>query len=297
MDATMGLSLPSAPKKVNKVFFDYTTLIYGRPGIGKTTWMASFPDAILFSCERVSKGIPCYDFNTENGGGGVHSWEVFKAGVALLEKSDKFQTVCIDTIQAAYGQCMTWVCKQNHIAHPGDEGFGKGWAAVRDEFASMLDTIAATGRGIVFASHAKDVEITSHSGEKYTRIQPSLSGQAYDYIKQKSDFVFYAEYVKDAEGEPRRVLFTTGDEVIDAKHAGILPKYIILDKDREVDTVARAFAGEVGLGVDPELIRPDKNTSSSGTAALRKDRANKALEKVKGAVGKPSKKKVLKRRA
>lgn len=292
-EESLGLSLPTEAKKADPNFFNYVTLVYGRPGIGKSTLMASFPDAMLFSCERVSAGIECFDFNSDNGG--VHSWEVFREGVKLLLHSDRFKTICIDTVQAAYTMCSDYVCRSHGISHPGDERYGKGWSAVRDEFCGQLDAIAATGRGIVFASHAKEVEITSHSGDKYTKIQPSISGQAFEYIKQKTDFVFYAEYVKDMEGHQRRVLFTTGDEVIDAKHAGTMPRYLPFEKEGGANIIQRCFAGE-DLGIAPELIRPDKQTSASGTDSLRKDRANAKLKNARAKAGKTTKKKVARRR-
>jgi len=272
------LSLPTEKKVTEPNFFLYASLFYGRAGVGKTTMLSSFPNALMFSCERVSKGIECHDFNWEDGG--VHSWDIFLAGVELLEQTDQFETICIDTIDAAYAHCMDYVCKNKGIEHPQDEGYGKGWAAVKEEFASTLDRIWATGRGVVFSSHAKEVTITSHSGEEYTRIQPTMSGQAYSYIKAKSDFVFYCEYVKDRHGRSRRVIFTTGDEIVDAKHAGDLPQYLPLDKSRGVEVVVDAFCGEdVGIPIDD--IRPSKETSKSGETVLTKQRLEAARKNSK----------------
>lgn len=280
VDPLEGLVLPTKPKAPENSFFKYTTLIYGRPGVGKTTFLSSFPDALLYSCERVSQGIRCFDFNAEDGG--VHNWEIFLKGVELLQKNkSKFETVCIDTIDAAYNMCMDYVCKTNGLKHPGEANdYGKTWRAVSDEFARAVDAIVTTGRGVVFSSHAKEVEITSHSGEKYTRIQPTMSGQAYAYIKAKSDFVFYAEFIKDIAGNSRRVLITTGDEVVDAKHAGELPQFIPLDKAEGVDLVARAFNGE-DVGIPVQEIRPDKNTSKAGTELVRKSRAKETRKKIR----------------
>ena len=185
-----SIKLPDKPKKAVADFYRYASLIYGRPGVGKTPFLASFPGTVLFSCERVSKGIECFDLNAENGG--VYRWEIFREGVKLLQQTDRFQTVAIDTIDAAYQHCLDYVCRKRGIEHPQDEAYGKAWSAVRDEFEAQLDAIWKTGRGIVFSSHAHEVEITSHSGEKYTRSQPTMSGQAYKFIKAKTDFGSYA---------------------------------------------------------------------------------------------------------
>ena len=285
----MDLTLPKAPKDLEEDFFRYATLIYGRPGIGKTTFVAAFPDAILFSCERVSRGIRCFDLNTEKGGPGVNTWEIFRAGVKLLENSDRFTTVAVDTIDAAYKHCLDYVCRMRGIEHPTDEGYGKAWNAVIDEFCNVMDRLWATGRGIVFTSHANEVLITSHSGEEYSRIQPSMSGQAYKYIKAKTDFVFYAEFVKDVTGKSRRILITTGDEVVDAKHAGELPQFLPFAKGKEgVKVVREAFQGK-DVGISLRDIKPGKTTSKAGGKMI-------AMEKVKAVKGTAKQNKVVKKR-
>lgn len=270
-----GFSLPDKPKSACDDFFLYASLIYGRPGIGKTTWAASFPDALLLSCERVSKGIECYDFNVQNGG--VHSWRVLRAAVDLLEKNpDRFKTVVIDTIDAAYNQCLEYVCNQEGIDYPKENDFGKSWKKISREFTSVMDRLWATKRGIVFISHAKEVDIQSHSGEKYTRIQPTMSGQAYNFIKAKTDFVFYAEYYRAANGDPLRIIITSGDDVVDAKSVGNLPRFLPFTKEDGVDIVLRAFAGE-DVGIDPATLKSDKQTSKAGGNLLTKARTRKVL--------------------
>jgi len=265
-----GYRLPDKPKKPCEDFFSYVSAIYGRPGVGKTTWATSFPDSLLLSCERVSKGIECYDFMADEGG--VRNWETFLAAVDLLEKNpDRFRTVVIDTIDAAYNQCLTAVCKKREISHPQDEGHGKAWDAVRREFTETIDRLQRTGRGIVFISHAKEIEILSHSGEKYSRIQPTMSGQAYAFVKAKTDFVFFAEYFRDPNGNPMRVLVTSGDEVVDAKSAGDLPRFLPLERQNGVDVILRAFRGEA-VGIDPRNLRTSKQTSRSGGALISKAR-------------------------
>ena len=292
--------LPEERKTPVDDFFRYATLIYGRAGIGKTTFVASFPDAILFSCERVSKKIACFDFNTDDGGPGVNTWEVFKAGVKLLENSDRFTTVAVDTIDAAYAHCFDYVCRKRGIEHPTDEGYGKAWSAVEGEFTGVMDALWETGRGIVFTSHAKEVQITSHSGEEYTRIQPTMAGQAYQFIKAKSDFVFYAEYVKNVTKNcSQRILITTGDEVVEAKHAGDLPPFLpFLEGAEGVRIVQDAFSGE-NVGIDLANIKPGKKTSKASGKMIAMDKvkvARGAASKKKVAKKKVAKKKVLKRR-
>jgi hypothetical protein len=285
--ASVALALPTGPKTAVFSFYELVSLFYGRPGIGKTTVGASFPDAVLFSCERVSPAIRAADFNAE--AGGVKDWTIFREGVKLLEKSKgRFKTVVIDTVEAAYRHCFRYVCAERGVEHPPEKDYGRVWNAIKAEFAEQMDRIARTGRGIVFTAHAKEVEITSHSGEKYTRIQPSLSGQAFDYVKARTDCVFYLEYLKGQDGSTLRVAITEGDEIVEAKHAGELPRFIPLVHPNGAELFSRAYRGEpVGLRLDQ--IRTTKQTSGGGAQlvegekikAARKGQANGAKVPVK----------------
>jgi len=276
-----SLALPTQKKSPRADFFSYIHCYYGRAGIGKTTLAAAFPDTLMFSCERVSGGIECYDLNADNGG--VHNWEIFQQGVDLLEGSDRFATVAIDTVEAAYNQCQDWVCATKGLKHPSEANdYGKTWAAVMEEFHRQMARIYNSGRGLVLLSHAKEVEITAHSGEKYTRIQPSLGGKAFEWLKQKTDFVIYCEYVKDVSGSSRRVFITAGDEIVDAKHPGEMPTYLpFLKGEAGVDMLVQGFQGD-DVGIPVEELRPSTNTSKAATQLVRSQSARAAMNKQKG---------------
>jgi hypothetical protein len=271
----LSLSLPTSPKHACTDFFEYVSLIYGRAGIGKTTWAAGFPNSLLLSCERVSKGVEAYDFNWENGG--VTSWEIFLAAVDLIEKNPgKFKTVVIDTAEALYQHCFNFICKKLGVDHPSDgRDFGKAWAMIKDEFTNALDRIWKVGLGVCFTAHAKEVDVVSNSGSKYTRIMPEMAAPMYKYLRAKSDFMFYAEYLRDKDGNPLRVLITSGDDLIEAKSAGSLPRILPFTKEDGVQTVVDAFAGE-RVGINPSELRASNQTSKSGSALITSLRSKNA---------------------
>jgi hypothetical protein len=273
--------LPTEPKAAMRDFYKYVSLIYGRQGIGKSTFAASFPNALMLSCERVSQGIECFDFNAEHGG--VKDWDVMRAAVDLLCKQrDKFNTIAIDTVEAAYQHCLRWICKRAGVEHPHDmNDYGKTWDAIRSEFATQMDRLWGAGYGIVFTAHSGEVEYTTHSGTEYTRIQPAVTGQALKYLKAKTDCILYAEYVKGADGKTRRVLITEGDEVVEAKHPGKLPRYLPLQISQGAALVARAFRGEE-VGLKDSDVSPARTTSEQAAKMIERTRV--------GAIGVPTKK-------
>jgi hypothetical protein len=283
--APVALVLPTAAKSAVQDLYRYVTLIYGRQGIGKSTWAASYPDSLMLSCERVSQGIPCFDFNYENGG--VREWETFREAVELLTPGKKrvsqFRTVIVDTAAAAYSHCMHYVCKRAGVEHPHDKNdYGKTWDAVQYEFSHQLDRLWGAGYGVVFTAHSGEVEYKTHSGEEYTRIQPAVSGQAMKYLKAKTDCIFYAEYVKGADGKTRRILITEGDEVVEAKHPGKLPRYLPLVMPGGADLVARGFKGEA-VGLKDSDVRPARTTSEQAAKMIERTRMGAAVVPTKKA--------------
>lgn len=227
---------------------DYIYLLFGRGGIGKTLMASEWPDSLLFSCEKVSKGLRAHDFNTDNGGPGCASWPIFLHGIDLLERTDRFRTVVIDTIDSSYRHCIDFVCDREQIDAPDDVGWGKGWGKIWKEYNSAINRILATDRGIVFTSHIREAEITSATGAKFTRIMPSMPGGAWRMVEAIADFVFYFEYFKDLHGNKIRAILTEGDELVEAKRAIELPRLIPIAKGKGFKTLQRAFKGEdVGL--------------------------------------------------
>jgi len=231
-------------------------MVYGRAGVGKSTLLSSFPETMMLSTERISRGLTCFDFNWE--AGGVTSWAVFKKALDLLERDGErggFRTVAVDTIDAAYNHCLTWVCQQKGITHPSDLEYGKGWNLLRTEFRETLLRVPRMGLGLTMTSHCKESTITSPSGSKVSRIEPSCSGQAYDIIKSISDVTIYIDWMKNlATGKNIRVMITDGDEVLDAKNNCGLPRYLGFGKGDGYAQIKAAMKGEdVGIA-DSKLI-------------------------------------------
>lgn len=284
----LSLKLPEKPVEPCLNFFSYISLFYGRPGIGKTTLLTTAPDCILLATERISKGISAYVFNSE--GGGCKTWSIFLQAIKLLQNDGgRFQTVAIDTIASLYDMCLEHIIKTRGC-HPSDEGYGKGWNALKTEWESGMRSLLALGKGVIMTAHAKEREITSFSGETFTRIGPAVTGGCMDWLNAKTDFVLYCDYVKvPSQKEPLRVMFTSGDEVVDAKHADVMgdfPPYIPMVKDKGINLINDIFSGEA-RGLTYEEVRAAKETSEAAATHI------KSHLKVTTAVGSTGKKVVV----
>jgi hypothetical protein len=256
----------------------YTILLYGREKIGKTQIFSTFPESIFFTTEPGTKGLRIAEFNADDGA--VKDWDIFRKGVQLLEADPtKYKTVIIDTVDRAYDMCLDWVCRERHIDHPGtdesgEQDFGKSWRAVRMEFLEQIHRISQTGRGICFTSHAREEEFKDKArGEKFTRIFPSMSGQARKIVEAIVDMFFYAEYVRGADGSTQRILICQGDETIWAgARSGVVdhfPQFLPMDKTNGYEVIKEAFLGE-STGLEPSEVMFGKATSKVGKEFIQK---------------------------
>lgn len=185
---------------------DYSQLLYGAKKIGKTTLTSMFPKAFFYLCEPGGKALSIY-------GASIKNWLDFKGYTRLIEKDKKFKNVIIDTADFMYEMCSEYVCKKLVIDHPSDEGWGKGWKAVKKELATEIMKLLHSGKGVILISHSREEEIKKKEGDAYNRTSSTLSGQAKELLEGLVDIWSYYTY----EGS-KRVLYIQGDDYIDAGH-------------------------------------------------------------------------------
>jgi len=215
--------LPTAKTPASLDAKSAKVLLYGHPKVGKSTLAAGIdPDHTLFIA-------------TEPGLGGLEvfqarcgSWATFRSiGAQLAEGEHEFHTVVIDTIDELAKMCTDYVMGKLGISHPSDAAYGKGWAAVSDEFRLRVAKISSLGLGVWFVSHAQDREIQTRVGS-LTRTVPTLTGKMYEFISGFVDYILLAE-VHTTEAGLVRQLRTMPTENYEAGGRFPLPDPLELD--------------------------------------------------------------------
>jgi len=201
--------------------------IHGPPKIGKTQVASHFPGPVQFlATEFGHKFLPddqkehLIQLPPDTG------WDVFRA---VVKKEKKFgwkpKTIVIDTISGLYQLCFDWICRENRWSHPSDDGHGKGWAAIRREFADALNRLAhlAAGYGstLVVLDHTKEelIETTTANIKKLTF---GMSGQARDIVLRIPDYMWFIGYAEEDPSDAKKVysdkraLFIRGNSNVEA---------------------------------------------------------------------------------
>ena len=202
----LKLELPEGKSKPSDSLQDYSILIYGRKKIGKTTLAAQFDGALFLMCEPGGKALRIRQRPVKN-------WLEFKGYIALAIKDKATRTIVVDTTDFAYEYCFDYVCEEKAMDHPADEGYGKGWKAIRKEFTEVMTELLHSGKGVIFISHSKDEEFKTRKSEAYSKAVSSMPGQAKDVLEGLVDI--WANY--DYDGK-RRVLIMSGNDEVDAGH-------------------------------------------------------------------------------
>lgn len=205
-EIAVKLHLPKGKSKPSDSILDYSMLLFGRKKIGKTTFASQYEGALFLMCEPGGRALSIRQV-------AVKSWQEFKGYIDLAIEDPETRTIIVDTADFAYEYCMDYVCEKTGMTHPSDEGYGKGWKAVRKEFTGPIRKLLHSGKGVIFISHSKDDEFKTRKSETFNKIVSSMPGQAKDVLEGLVDI--WANY--DYSGD-KRVLIIGGNEEVDAGH-------------------------------------------------------------------------------
>jgi hypothetical protein len=148
-------------------------LLYGPPGIGKSTFLSKTPKPIVIPTERGLDSITVPKFPIPQ------TLNEYKAQIQslVLEKHD-YETIGVDTADGLEVLIMAEVCRIGKCDSVEDfgGGYGKGWLKAREIWTKILERL-------VSLSETYNVILTAHSHLK-SIADPTLSAP-YDSFKMK----------------------------------------------------------------------------------------------------------------
>lgn len=208
-------------------------VLYGVPGIGKTT-LAACAEAPVF-------------IQTEDGLGGIDApafpqaqnySDILGAMAALINEPNDYQTVVLDSLDKLEPLLWEQTCADNGKKHIEDFGFGKGYQYAASEWRRLLngfDTLREQGKTIVLIGHSTVVRFESPEVDAYDRYQLRLHKLAEATVVDWADCVLFANSKvtavtsgerKRGVGDGSRVLLTTERPAWRAKNRYALPDQI-----------------------------------------------------------------------
>ena len=209
-----------------------SVLIYAAAKIGKSTQAVKmFPDALVL--------------DTENGYGAIRakrhpvaSWQDFlSVGWALQEgQAANYPAVIIDTGDRLAAMCADYTIRklaggaaqnqgraaQRNFVHASDFEWGKGYAAIAEEFALRVGKIMAIMPNVVIVCHADTMKVTDSMGREQTVMVPDLAPKGIRrFLEDTVSHIFYARVEQTEEGQ--QAVFRTHNGA-DWRAGGRLPE-------------------------------------------------------------------------
>lgn len=213
-------------------------LVYGQPGIGKSTMALSAPNPVLFDfdggVQRVNVAFQCPTLQ-------VKSWE--EALQALEElKGDGVpcSTIVIDTAGKMLDFMSDYIMRNDSKMRMRDGSLSlKGYGARKVMFQNFLRDVAMMGKNIVFVAHERE----DKDGETKI-VRPEIGGSSAGDLMKELDLVGYVQAV----GSDRTVYWTPQEKFY-AKNTCNLPAWqkipVIVDANGNVtqqnDTLKKVF--------------------------------------------------------
>ena len=166
----MALAITTSPKPQPP-----RILLYGVPGIGKTTIGSRFPKPLLIPVEEGADNLSVARTPTPTG------WRDFLAMLEDIAESDYgYSTLVIDSVSALQELLFTHVCESHGVAsiELAAGGYGKGYIEAADHWRCMLQVLdrirTAKSMIIVGIGHMATIAHQDPRLPAYDRMQPRL---------------------------------------------------------------------------------------------------------------------------
>lgn len=199
-------------------------VIYGVEGIGKSTFASHFPKPLFIDLDHGTARLPV-DRVTD-----VKSWSGLISTVKEFSemKDNPYETLVIDTADAAAALCEKYVIQQAGVGKPSIEAipYGKGYKMLAEDFSVLLvwgEALIDMGINVVILAHTKIKTITrpddSGTYDHYElKLPGNTSNQLSPLLKEWADLLLFANYKLRVVEKDGRNKATGGDRVMLCNH-------------------------------------------------------------------------------
>lgn len=292
------------PQQISKDLRGKYIMLYGLPGVGKTSLAAQFEKVLIAGFEMGTNALNNVYVAP------IKTWNEWKKYVGELcrdeELKEKFHYIAVDTADEAWNLCVRYVCSQANVEDLSEVGYGKLYKKCSDEYRKTFRDLTYNGYGVIFTSHSTEKEFVNEKGVKYTQIVPALQPRAFDIINKMVDIIAYIREIPLEEGDKvirKRFMFLR-DEVGDRFLVKSRYRYIVsripLDYQALVDAIYNAIeeeckhsGGTASNGQNPytalnfdELLEEAKMLWGT---VVQQDKVSQASEILSKVFGKPTK--------
>ena len=201
-------------KKPSELAYNSTikALVYGQPGLGKSTLALSTQDPVLFDfdggIQRVNGAFQCPTLQVQN-------WtEVLQALQELEKEPNDFKTIVIDTAGKMLDYMSTYIIQQDNRLGKRDGSLTlQGFGARKIMFINFLKRVSMMGKHVIFVAHEREEK----DGD-IRIVRPEIGGSSAGDLIKELDLVGYMQAIGN-----KRTISWTPQEKFYAKNTCNLP--------------------------------------------------------------------------
>ncbi len=223
------MPIPAKPTRPVDTLTTRASLLFGEPGIGKSTLCADIPRSIILATERGLDQLTAMRWEYADGSYVIKTWDDLILATKEALASGRFGTLVIDNLT---GLC--WLAERHVLNKHGQEhlsdgnlGYGVGAKLVGNLIRLYLNSLSVIRVGVWIIAHQATETIEARTGS-YDRFIPSVPNdnkrrELLNIILGAMDMVLYActtMIEKDGVKTPHRVLRTQPSQEFVAKCRG-----------------------------------------------------------------------------
>jgi len=239
---TSDFELPKDQTMEGAVMQEMIWIVYGPPGIGKSSFVAQCENVLFLSTDPGLRFIKAFKQT-------INDWLHFKKIVKylILNKPKRYTAIAIDTIDPLYLMCRKYILDKRGIEHQSDEPYGKAYDLVTTEFNLEINKLTKLPYGLFFLDHSKSTEEKGRA-IRTSKIIPAMHSQAYKVLFPMADIMAYLGFGDEAadSGELERRMQFQPTSTVEAKDRtkGGLPESLVIPEEGGFQLVERFLLGK-----------------------------------------------------
>lgn len=167
-------------------------LIYGPPGMGKTSLASEWPDSVFL---QVEDGTPGGDIELTSFGQLTSFEDIMDAIGALYSEEHEYKNIVLDSLDKLEPLVWAKVCADNQWLNIEAPGYGKGYVSADAYWRDLIEGMNALrrdkGMGIVYIAHSSIETVNDPMTQSYSRFDIRLHKRAVGIFQDEVDAIFF----------------------------------------------------------------------------------------------------------
>lgn len=179
--------------------------IYGEPGVGKSTFAAKAPKPFFITTDGNYEYLEDFCNAKPEDHVQCFSWAEMKK--AFAGDFSNYETIVVDLLEDSYLWAENEFCRDNHLLHISDLGYGKGYGILGNDFFIEYQKLLALPKNVILIMHGVTEVLKDRRGVEYTKYGPSklIREKIVTQLEGRVRF-FLRAYAEAAEGADGRLV-------------------------------------------------------------------------------------------